>query len=229
VFAHPDDAELTCFGTLAALSHLGADVSLLFLSKGERSRSPTAHEREEEARVAAAAIDATLAVKHLEDGAVSSSHETFSEVEHHIRRVQPDLVFTHFDKSGAEDHQDHQIVGRVVTNLALRYTKVAFLLQTEPPVAGSGFSPNVFIDVSRFFDAKLLAIESYRSEAEKSFMSAESVRERGRWWARQANPGNSVSEEYYEAFMMIRARIARPELAGLLAGLWRSAANDRES
>lgn len=219
IFAHPDDAELSCFGTLASLSEIGADVNLLFLSKGESSRSKAAPERAGEALAAATVINATVAVERLEDGAVPLTRATYVLIEEYIGRVDPVVIFTHFDKSGPEDHQDHQAVGRIVTNLALRYSSAAFVLQIEPPVAGSGFVPNTFVDVTHSIEKKLAAIACYRSEAEKTFMSAESVRSRGNWWARQAEPGRADLDVYYEAFVMVRTRIARLELTALLAGV----------
>jgi len=229
VFAHPDDAELTCFGTLASVSAAGADVSLLFLSMGERSRSESAAERASEAHRAAAVINATLGVEHLRDGAVPMTHETFSLIEDYIDRIDPLVILTHFDRSGPEDHQDHQAVGRIVTNLALRYSNAAFVLQIEPPVAGSGFIPNTFVDITRFIDQKLAAVACYASESEKSFMSTESVRARGNWWARQAEPGHADPSVYYEAFVMVRTRIARLELAALLAGVGGHRSDRRQS
>jgi len=219
VFAHPDDAELTCFGTLASLSALGADVSLLFLSVGEGSSSETASERASEAGAAAQVINATLGVERLRDGAIPMTHETFALIERYIRRIDPLVVLTHFDRSGPDDHQDHQAVGRVVTNLALRYSSAAFILQVEPSVSGSGFVPNTFIDITSFIEQKLAAVACYRSESHKAFMNPDAVRARGNWWARQAEPNRYDTSLFYEAFVMVRTRIARIELTALLAGV----------
>lgn len=57
VFAHPDDAELACFGTLAMLRSLAAEITILILTNGERSSSNTLDRRKGEAVAAARLID----------------------------------------------------------------------------------------------------------------------------------------------------------------------------
>jgi len=217
VFAHPDDAELTCFGTLAALADLGAEVNLIFMSKGEGSKSPTATQRAQEARDASAVINATVDLGQFEDGAVSPTRHTFSTVEAQIREVAPTFIFTHFDRSGADDHQDHQVVGRVVLNLALRYSSASFVLQVEPPSAGSGFHPNTFIDISRYIDKKIEAVGRYESEASKFFMSEQSLRLRGSWWAHQAVLGHVAPDTYFEPFILVKATMNVRAITSLVA------------
>jgi LmbE family N-acetylglucosaminyl deacetylase len=144
---------------------------------------------------------------HFEDGAVPATRHTFSRIEEHIRESEPWIIFTHFDRSGADDHQDHQVVGRVVLNLALRYSTASFVLQVEPPSAGSGFRPNVFVDITNYIDTKIQALGAYKSEADKVFMSEEAVRLRGNWWARHAVLSEFSLDTYYEPFVLVTARL----------------------
>ncbi|MDE2907518.1 MAG: PIG-L family deacetylase, partial [Acidobacteriota bacterium] len=46
VFAHPDDESIACGGLLAWCAHLGVDVSLLCMTRGEHGRGSTAGSEE---------------------------------------------------------------------------------------------------------------------------------------------------------------------------------------
>src|ERR671938_746877 len=53
VYSHPDDAELTCAGTLLKLKSLGRRTGVLDMTRGEMGTRGTPEQRAEEAREAA--------------------------------------------------------------------------------------------------------------------------------------------------------------------------------
>jgi LmbE family N-acetylglucosaminyl deacetylase len=205
VFAHPDDAELGCFGTLAGFGAAGFDLHILALTNGANSCSDDADFRPTEAKESAGVIGANLTIENFVDGGIEPNRETYACVADHISRLRPAVVITH--RTGAGDHQDHDTAGRAATTMATRSPYVRLILQAEPPLVNTLFTPNFYIDVTAYIEAKLAAIAKYESEQGKPYMSEEAIRERGRWWARQAENHNIGGRRYYEAFYATKAKL----------------------
>jgi LmbE family N-acetylglucosaminyl deacetylase len=213
VFAHPDDAELACFGTLAALAQAGFEPHILTLTDGSGSSSPDAVFRVGEAKEAAGVIGADLVIEDFLDGGLELKRETYACVSDHLARVRPSLLLTHM--VGAMDHQDHETAGRVATTMAERTPFVSMILQSEPPLMNRNFLPDTYVDITAFMDYKLDATSRYRSEQDKPFMAECAIRGRAAWWARQAEMQNLPTTRYYEAFRLVKAKLD----FGLLAAL----------
>ncbi len=93
IFAHPDDAELACYGALARLRRAGLPVHLVTVSPGSRSSSE-ATDRVAEARTAAALIDAHLIIHELTDGDVGRSPDLYSRISGHL--AEPPVMSRQF-------------------------------------------------------------------------------------------------------------------------------------
>nr|CTQ96600.1 hypothetical protein [Kibdelosporangium sp. MJ126-NF4] len=212
VFAHPDDAELACFGTLAALREQGYALCALSLTDGRNSNAEQSHLRPKEARMAAEIVGSELIMENFEDGCLAPNREVFSRIEAHIRRVRPSIVLTHYP--GDREHQDHQVVGRITTTVAHRSSDIGLVLQGEPPVLVDSFTPQLYSDITDFMEPKLEAIGCYKSEAGKPFMSRELVMTRGKWWAHQAGAySDGEKPRFYEAFVVTKAVLPLPRLS----------------
>lgn len=205
IFAHPDDAELSCFGSLAAFAHVGVEPHIVALTDGSNSTSSESLRRPAEAKEAAEILGAEIIIEGFTDGALGLSHDVYDCVLSHVCRLAPAIVFTHFPCT--EDHQDHETAGRVATTIAMRSESVHLVLQGEPPVATSRFIPTAYIDVTPHLKTKLRAVHLYKSEREKPYMSTHAIIDRARWWARQADSHAVASERYYEAFHIAKARL----------------------
>jgi LmbE family N-acetylglucosaminyl deacetylase len=213
VFAHPDDAELACFGTLASLGAAGFDVHILALTNGANSCSTDAAFRPVEAKESAGVIGADLVIEKLPDGALVANRETYSCVEEHLARVRPSIVITH--QVGAQDHQDHETAGRAATTMAGRSSFVKLILQAEPPLMNSQFCPNFYVDVTAHIAEKLAGIAKYRSEKDKPYVAEQAIRDRGTWWARQAESHDLRQTHYCEAFRLVKAKLDATTVAAL--------------
>jgi LmbE family N-acetylglucosaminyl deacetylase len=205
VFAHPDDAELGCFGTLAGLGTAGFDLHILALTDGANSCSVDSALRPAEAKESAGVIGANLVIEDFEDGALPATRETYSCIADHLARLRPAVVITHL--VGAQDHQDHETAGRAATTMAGRTSCVKLILQVEPPLMNNLFCPNLYVDVTRYIDQKLTAIAKYRSEQDKPYVADRAIRDRATWWARQAETQDLPEARYYEAFRIIKAKL----------------------
>jgi N-acetylglucosamine malate deacetylase 1 len=204
VFAHPDDAELACFGTLAGMAASGVAINILTLTDGRNSSAEESYLRPSEAKEAAGIIRADLVIEGFVDGDLSPSRALYSCVSTHLERVKPSIVITHYPHG--QDHQDHLAVGQAVTAVSNRMDAVALVLQAEPPSGVGPFHPNFYVDVTEHMPEKLEALGKYISEIDKPFMKRDAVMARGQWWARQAEM-HAPKPRLYEAFLVAKARI----------------------
>jgi LmbE family N-acetylglucosaminyl deacetylase len=206
-FAHPDDAELSCFGTLAMLAARGVPVRVVTATTGSRSNSARGRSRLEEARAAAALIGAESATLALEDGAVLNDADAISRFESAIDEFQPTLLITHYPQRNGSGHQDHTAVSEMATSAGLRAPTVTHIFHSEPPTPATGFDPHIYVDVTDTMDLKLRALELYAGESAKRYMTEATIRGRAAWWA--LNSGSPVTGPGVacEAFRVVRARI----------------------
>jgi N-acetylglucosamine malate deacetylase 1 len=178
VSAHPDDLEILCGGTLARFAREGHEVTMCHVSAGDRGSF--VHTSEEiaairllEAREAAALIGADHVTLGLSDGEVSAGDPAQRLlVIDLIRSTGPDLVITHAPNDYMADHNE-------TSKLVLDATHIATLplLTTEhsahdavPAVyymdtlAGVGFTPTEYVDISADVETKLAALGCHRSQ-----------------------------------------------------------------
>ena len=141
VFAHPDDESLACGGLLGWCAHLGADVSLLCMTRGEHGQGSGdvggTRQRELEAAARTLGIGAVTLLDH-EDGMLPwlSADRLRSEIEAEILERRPDVVLT-FDSDGLYWHPDHIAVHELTTDAvaALGDAAPALYYVTLPPGA----------------------------------------------------------------------------------------------
>lgn len=193
--AHPDDLEVGAGGLLARLADEGAKVTLAIVSIPSQ-----AEQRREEARAAAAVIDAELVVIYedrpcrVEDIAM---HELVRRFDQIVGDARPDLVITH---SSNDLHWDHGLVNRATVS-ALRRTPCDLLAYLSSPEmnAQSRSLGNCFADITGYVDAKLAAIACHRSQLPK--LDVESSRDLARAM------GRISGYEYAECYEVLRVRV----------------------
>ena len=106
VAPHPDDAELTCGGTLARAAEQGYRTGILDLTRGEMASRGTPEGRAEEAARAAAALGVAERVNAgLPDAALENSREARETVVAHLRRLAPRVVILPFPSGRHPDHR----------------------------------------------------------------------------------------------------------------------------
>jgi LmbE family N-acetylglucosaminyl deacetylase len=134
IFAHPDDAEISCGATLAKFAAAGRAVHLLILTNGDRgSQDPAldraalaatrARESEDAGRIMGLA---GVSVSDTPDGELENSAAIRARVVREIRRVRPGTVIScdptawFFDNHGTTlnagaagfyNHSDHRTAG----------------------------------------------------------------------------------------------------------------------
>ena len=172
IAAHPDDAELTCGGTLALAVKQGHAVGILDLVKGEAGTRGSAERRAEEAAHAARTLGVhTRANAGLADAHLANTDESRRRVIALIRRFRPRTVILPFPVGRHPDHRVAAELGRDACYLAglekydapgkaHRPHKLLYALAyREDPV-----KPTFVVDVSVAFATKMKAIRCYKSQ-----------------------------------------------------------------
>jgi LmbE family N-acetylglucosaminyl deacetylase len=115
LFAHPDDTEYLCAGTLAHLADQGASVHIATMTPGDCGSTvlpppKITAVRRKEARRAARLLHASYTCLEQRDLLVFYDGPTLRKVLELVRRVNPSLVFTH---SPADYMVDHETTSRL--------------------------------------------------------------------------------------------------------------------
>ena len=153
--AHPDDIEFGCGAALCAFARRGCSIHLYVATLGEVGGAGETRRREQEC--VARALHAELTWGPFEDTQLLVGRALIEALEVQIRRVRPDLVFTHFQR---DTHQDHQNLSRAVITASRHIQNVLFF---EGPTTFD-FTPLVFMDIGRNLPAKLRLLRMHRSQ-----------------------------------------------------------------
>ena len=207
VYAHPDDADVGCGGTLARWSAAGCLVHLVVLSDGGRGTFDPDVEPADLARRRAGELDEAAAVVGLAshtvlggtDGELEDTAGLRGELVGWIRRIRPAAVFGHdptavFFGQDYFNHRDHRTAGWALLDaLSPAAGLPHYFPEAGPPhqVADAYLSgtlePDVWVDVSTSLEAKVAAVECHRSQfAADDGWAAEVVRRRAEEEGRRA-------------------------------------------
>lgn len=172
IAAHPDDAELTCGGTLAVAARQGHRVGILDLVAGEAGTRGSATRRGREAARAARALGVHARENAgLRDAHLHNTDETRRTVITWIRKFRPRTVILPYPVGRHPDHRVASELGRDASYLAglakydapgkpHRPFKILYALAyREDPV-----KPTFVVDISPTFNAKMRAIRCYASQ-----------------------------------------------------------------
>jgi N-acetylglucosamine malate deacetylase 1 len=171
VAAHPDDETLGAGGTMAWHAARGDTVWVCILTEGASSRHDRVEQQLDCARRACDVLGVeNLVLVGLPDQRLDtlSLLDVIAPIEQCIADLQPDVVLTHF---GGDVNEDHRLVSRA-TMVATRPVdgcsvskvcayEVPSSTDWAPPVPGSVFAPNLFVDITGTLETKLTAMKAY--------------------------------------------------------------------
>lgn len=185
VFAHPDDIEFTCAGTLALLAERGWEVHTQTLADGcmgslEMGPEAIARQRWEESQAAAVVLNATPHPPLFSDLGIFYNESQARQVAARIRQIQPNLILTHAVEDYMEDHMTtarlalHALFSAGIPNYATDpeqppYEKPRALYHTLPhglcrPADRRRVTPECYINVDSVLDQKRKALASHQSQ-----------------------------------------------------------------
>jgi len=213
IAAHPDDAELTCGGTLVKTSRAGYRTGILDLTGGEMGTRGSVTRRAEEAAAAAEVMGvATRVNAGMSDAHLKNDDESRHALVSLIQELRPRVVILPFPLGRHPDHRVASQLGRDACFLAKlknylaggevhRVEKVVYTMSyREDPV-----KPSFVVDVSAEFETKLEAIRCYASQfdgviqAGELFPTGQSLYDLVR--TQNAHYGSLIRTAYGEPFM----------------------------
>ncbi len=172
LFAHPDDAEFLCAGTMALLQQAGWQAHIATLSPGdkgtvEHSRDQISCIRRGEATQAARVLEGYYHCLDCEDTYILYDRHTINKVTSLIRRVKPGIVFT---CSPTDYMVDHEMTSRLtqtacfacgIKNMEIdepSFEPVPHLYYCDPlegkDLLGRVVCPTTIVDISKMMTIK---------------------------------------------------------------------------
>ncbi len=175
---HPDDIEIACAGTLAKYKNRGDDVTICHVANGNLGHKilrpkELAVIRKQEAKKAGAHIGSEVLCCDIGDILVyegdKKQRDAVVEV---IRYAKPDVIFTH---SPNDYMPDHLAVSRLVFDASFAasvphyetgsdYHGQVTPLYYMDTLAGLGFVPTEYVDISETMEVKLAMLEEHESQ-----------------------------------------------------------------
>jgi bacillithiol biosynthesis deacetylase BshB1 len=174
IFPHPDDAELTCGGTLLKSARQGYRVGIVDLSQGEMASRGTVAARSAESARAASILQVTVRENlGMPDCGLVNTPETRLVVARLLRRLKPSIVIT-TAPSPFGRHPDHRVTAELVRDACF----ISGLKTIEPSLPPHRprkvlhsityredyLKPTFVVDVSDVMEEKLAAVGAYESQ-----------------------------------------------------------------
>ena len=188
VFAHPDDVDFGCAGTIASWVEEGIEVAYLIVTRGDsggfddtpREAMPRLREEEQRAAAAAVGVHRVDFLDGYPDGILTPTPALRRDITAAIRRFRPDRVLTssplrRWEHLTGPSHPDHLAVGEAATCAVYPDARNRFahpeLLDEglEPWVVreiwyAGGPSPDHAVDITDQYGRRIAALRAHRSQ-----------------------------------------------------------------
>jgi LmbE family N-acetylglucosaminyl deacetylase len=227
VAAHPDDPEFGCAGTVAKLISEGATAYYLICTNGARGsrgkniESNDLAETRKKEQLAAAKIIGVKEVFFLDhaDGELEADLYLKEEIVKYIRRLKPEVIFTHdpdwIYEVGKDfsfiNHNDHRKTGiatidavyPLARDLASFPEHIEIGLKPHKVLEINLFNfsnPNYCVDITDFFEIKYRAILKHKSQVDDPKIIEEWLKKR------LGEIGKKIKVRYAEGFVRLTLR-----------------------
>lgn len=175
ICAHPDDAELSCAGTLMMEKLQGKKIGIADITEGELGTRGTHKTRQEEAEAASVIMNLDVRVNlGLPDGFFENTKAFQLEVVKAIRRFRPEIILTN---APADRHPDHGRAANLVKDSAflsgLRKIETIWEGQEQEPwrpsqvyhfIQDRYLQPSFVYDITPVMDRKVEAIRAFKTQ-----------------------------------------------------------------
>ena len=215
VYAHPDDADVSCGGTMAKWATEGADVHVVVCAAGDKGSSDGSLAPQELAARRAGEVERAvealgLGGHHLlghGDGDLANEPPLRGEIVGLVRSLRPDVVLCPdptavFFGSSYVNHRDHRVVGWATIDAVAHEARSPHYFPeagdahrvAELWLSGS-LEPDTWVDIADSLDAKTEALRAHESQ----------VAEAGEWLRtfvqeRAEEAGRQAGVRYAEGF-----------------------------
>ncbi len=213
VYAHPDDAEVACGGTLALWASQGSEVHVVVITSGDKGAADgnaeglvqrRAEEMAEASRVLGLAGRITLGYP---DGEVGDTLSLREELVRLVRTIKPHVVVcpdptAAFFGQEYVNHRDHRAAGWCAVDavapaaaLPLYFPAAGPPHQVEMLFLSGTLFPDIAVDVSETLERKVAALQCHRSQVGASPEWVESMVRR-----RAEEAGGTAGVRFAETF-----------------------------
>jgi N-acetylglucosamine malate deacetylase 1 len=220
IAAHPDDAELSCSGTIAAHIAMGYKVGILDLTKGEMGTRGTPEIRLEESAKATEILGLSARENlGLKDIFFKDDDAHQLEVIKVIRKYQPEIVLAN---AVSDRHPDHgkgaSLASHACFMSGLRRIETSLDGQIQEAwrpkfvyhyIQNNYIKPDLVVDITPYWKTKIESIMAFKSQffdpnnkEPDSFISSEGFLEFIE--ARAKEFGHSIMVKYGEGFTVER-------------------------
>ena len=170
LYAHPDDVECCCAGTLLKYRKAGHKIYIALTTSGNTgsneiaSREQIAATREAEMLESAKYLDAEVMFLRFEDESLFDTPETRRAVLTAIRWADPDVILTHHPRDYSTDHNiTAKLVTEVLLSVGGRHHPADLPpIDKKPHVFFEG--TKCFVDITEEFDTKMKMLRCHRSQ-----------------------------------------------------------------
>ncbi|MCS7081514.1 MAG: bacillithiol biosynthesis deacetylase BshB1 [Bacteroidetes bacterium] len=174
--AHPDDAELSCGGTLLKLARAGYRTGIVDLTRGELGTRGTPEIRAQEAEAAARILGLSIRENlGLPDGHIPLNEAARLAVIRVLRRYRPHLILVN---APTDRHPDHEHAARLVVEASFYagLRRIQTLEADGTPqepwrphhilhyLQHDDLRPHFVVDISDVIEERLQAVRAYRSQ-----------------------------------------------------------------
>jgi LmbE family N-acetylglucosaminyl deacetylase len=212
IFAHPDDPEVACAGTLAAWVAAGCEAHLVIANAGDKGAGADpkalARIRKAEAQEAATVLGlASLEALAYPDGELENTSKLRGQLITSIRSIRPEVVIAPdptavFFGDSYVNHHDHRALGWAVLDIIGSMAGGAlYVPDAGPPhqvstllLAGT-LEPDTWVDIAASLDKKLAALRCHVSQLDGGDDVVADLME-----ARAADAGRAGGVRYAEGF-----------------------------
>src|SRR5438270_163510 len=184
VYAHPDDPEISCGGTLARWAKGGSEVHVLICTRGEKgspdpTQDPAQLARKRRKEMAAAAKVLGLAGHRsldANDGELENTVDLRREIVAVVRELRPDVVLCPdptavFFGGSYYNHHDHRATGWATLDAVAPAAGNPHYFPDAGPVhhvravyLSATMEPDVWVDISDTLDVKVEALFRHESQ-----------------------------------------------------------------
>lgn len=230
---HPDDAELSCAGSLLVQKKLGQTIGIIDLTQGELGSRGTKETRAQESKMASEilGLDVRENLK-MRDGFFEINEENKLKIIEVIRKYQPTYVLANAPRDRHPDHgRASQLIKEAcflsglskiktkdengIEQLHWRPKKVFYYMQDFY------LEPDFIIDISAEMEVKMNSIKAYATQFSssdgndpKTYISSEEYLNTVKY--RNRMMGKKIGAEYGEGFLLAEAHLGLKNFEGLV-------------
>ena len=227
IVAHPDDAEFTMAGTVAAWTEAGCEVTYVVCTDGNAGSHEPGMTREKLAEIRRAEQRAACAILGVgdvvflgyDDGQLQPTMELRRDLVRVIRQYKPEVVLTGdptalFSGDYYINHPDHRAAAQAALDAVAPASEMPLLWpELGPPhrvrrvyVHGND-QANVWIDLADTIEIKIAALREHASQM-GDWDPTEMIK---RWSAETGEEKGLVYAEKYRVIVLERPRPEEPE------------------